>query len=159
MRTPRAPRTLAANPLAAAMTPMIDVVFLLLVFFLCTASFQEPEENLAASLAYQSADAGSGAGEATRPPLEEIAIAGRRVEGRTLWTVNDGPQAADPATLARLLADLAAIDRSLPVTIDPAAGVPMGDAVAAYDAARAAGLGRVLLVASDAGADEGEPAR
>ena len=28
------------------MTPMIDVVFLLLIFFICTASFQIVEQNL-----------------------------------------------------------------------------------------------------------------
>ena len=39
------------------MTPMIDVVFLLLVFFLCTASFEQPEEDLAASLVVQTSSA------------------------------------------------------------------------------------------------------
>ena len=34
------------------MTPMIDVVFLLLIFFVCTASFQIAEALLPAPLAY-----------------------------------------------------------------------------------------------------------
>src|SRR5262245_58567237 len=32
------------------MTPMIDMVFLLLVFFVCTAGFDRPEENLPSNL-------------------------------------------------------------------------------------------------------------
>ncbi|HBT77287.1 MAG TPA: hypothetical protein DEB39_10285, partial [Planctomycetaceae bacterium] len=33
------------------MTPMIDVIFLLLIFFICTASFQRIEQLLSANLA------------------------------------------------------------------------------------------------------------
>lgn len=157
MRPPALHARTGANPLAAAMTPMIDVVFLLLVFFLCTASFEQPEETLAASLAYRSEASGAGSPDTPRPPLEEIAIVGRRIEGRTVWTVNDGPQAADRGALAQLLADLAAIDPTLPVTVDPGVGVPLGDAVAAYDAARSAGMRRVLLVAAAAAPPEARP--
>ena len=45
-----------------AMTPMIDVVFQLLIFFICTASFQLAEELLPTSLAIT--------GDAAAPSIE-----------------------------------------------------------------------------------------
>lgn len=146
MRAPAARRATSANPLAAAMTPMIDVVFLLLVFFLCTASFDEPEQNLAASLTVASSEAG--AGEAELPELDDVTLVGQTVGDRTTWTLNAGRATSDLAELTSLLQQLAAIDRGLPVTIDAGPAVPLGDVVRAYDAARAAGFARVLLTAS-----------
>lgn len=146
MRPPRLRPAVDGNPASAAMTPMIDVVFLLLVFFLCASSFDRPEQNLAASLAV--ADNREGAGADTPPPeLEEITVAARYDAGRTSWAVNDGAPTADLSELQSLLRRLAAVERSLPVTIDARPDVPMGDVVAAYDAARAAGFGRVVLAA------------
>jgi biopolymer transport protein ExbD len=135
------------NPLGSSITPMIDVVFLLLVFFLCSSSLEEPEQNLAASLVVASQTPGAGASQQTPPELEDVKIVGESREGATIWTVNGGRQTADLAELTALLGQLAAIDRSLPLTIDAGAAVPMGDVVGAYDAARAAGFGRVLLAA------------
>ena len=149
MRSPVHRRRIGANPLASAMTPMIDVVFLLLVFFLCTASFEQPEEDLAASLVVETSSAAGGAGEFALPEaLDEVNVTGRLTPGGVVWSVNDGPTVASPAELARLLAQLAAIDRGLPVTIDSGPKVPLADVVQAYDASRVAGFGRVLLMAS-----------
>lgn len=132
------------NPLATAMMPMIDVVFLLLVFFLCTASFEEPEQNLAASLSIVSLTPGAGA-DTTPPELDDVTLVGSSFNGVTTWTVNAGRSTTDEAELAELLRQLATIDRGLPVTIDAGPTVPMRDVVGAYDAARSAGFGRVLL--------------
>ncbi|QDT70397.1 Biopolymer transport protein ExbD/TolR [Planctomycetes bacterium MalM25] len=155
MKTPK-PRALsAATPLASAMTPMIDVVFLLLVFFLCTASFDRPEENLAASLIVESTEAGAGQATTEPPELDDVTIVGATTGGVTAWTLNEGRTTTDLTELTGLLQQLAAIDRALPVTIDAGPDVPMRDVVGAYDAARSAGFGRVLLAASaDAGGTE-----
>lgn len=147
MKAPALPRRGGGNPIGAVMTPMIDVVFLLLVFFLCTSSFEEPEQNLAASLVVASQTPGAGASQPAPPELEDVKIVGESRGGVTVWTVNSGRQTADLAELTTLLEQLAAIDRALPVTIDAGATVPMRDVVGAYDAARAAGFGRVLLAA------------
>jgi biopolymer transport protein ExbD len=133
--------------MGAAMTPMIDVVFLLLVFFLCTSSFEEPEQNLAASLVVAEQTPGAGASMTPPPDLEDVKIVGQSRGDVTTWTVNEGRQTTDLAELTTLLRQLAAIDRALQVTIDAGAAVPMRDVVGAYDAARAAGFGRVLLAA------------
>ncbi len=147
MKAPALPRRGGGNPIGAVMTPMIDVVFLLLVFFLCTSSFEEPEQNLAASLVVAQQTPGAGAAMTPPPELEDVKIVGEMRGDSTLWTVNGGRQTTDLAELTTLLKQLAAIDRALPVTIDAGAAVPMRDVVGAYDAARAAGFGRVLLAA------------
>ncbi len=147
MKAPASTRRVGGNPIGAVMTPMIDVVFLLLVFFLCTASFEEPEQNLAASLVVASQDPGAGASQETPPELEDVTIAGEWRGDATHWTVNGGRETANLAELTTLLSELAAIDRSLPVTIDAGQDVPMSDVVGAYDAARAAGFAKVLLAA------------
>lgn len=155
MKRPPTRALSAAAPLASAMTPMIDVVFLLLVFFLCTASFDRPEENLAASLIVESTESGAGQTTTEPPELDDVTIVGATQGGVTAWTLNEGRSTADLTELTSLLSQLAAIDRALPVTIDAGADVPMRDVVGAYDAARSAGFGRVLLAASaDAGGGE-----
>jgi biopolymer transport protein ExbD len=147
MKTPKRAGAGMGNPLGSSITPMIDVVFLLLIFFLCSSSLQEPEQNLAASLVIASQAPGAGASQQAPPELEDVKIVGESQGDVTVWTVNSGRQTADLAELTTLLAQLAAIDRALPVTIDAGGAVPMRDVVGAYDAARAAGFGRVLLAA------------
>ncbi|MEO0529566.1 MAG: biopolymer transporter ExbD [Planctomycetota bacterium] len=144
MRPPAHRSAAGGNPLTTAMMPMIDVVFLLLVFFLCTASFEEPEQNLAASLRVAQLDPGAGT-ESAPPELDDVTIVGRVVGESMTWTVNAGRSTASLGELTSLLGQLATIDRGLPVTIDAGPRVPMRDVVGAYDAAREAGFGRVLL--------------
>jgi biopolymer transport protein ExbD len=130
------------------MTPMIDVVFLLLVFFLVTASFQEPEGGLAASVIVESKPGAGGSPlDAPPPDLDEVLVVGTRSGNAVRWTVGER-RAADAAELATVLRDLAAVARDLPVTIDAGPDVPLGSIVEAYDAARAAGLPKVRLAAS-----------
>lgn len=148
MKSPTTRHAVGGNPLATAMTPMIDVVFLLLVFFLCTASFDEPEQNLAASLTLESREVGPGSAEIDLPELDDVTLVGQTLGGATTWTLNAGRATNDLDELTTLLQELAAIDRGLPVTIDSGPAVPLRDVVGAYDAARAAGFGRVLLTAS-----------
>lgn len=147
MKSPTLARRVGGNPIGAVMTPMIDIVFLLLVFFLCTSSFEEPEQNLAASLVVTTQTPGAGVSQEIPPELEDVTILGESRGGVTAWTVNGGRQTADLGELTTLLGQLAAIDRALPVTIDAGQQVPMRDVVGAYDAARAAGFDRVLLAA------------
>ena len=136
-------------PLGAAITPMIDVVFLLLVFLLCTASLEAPESDLAASLRVE-ANVGAGVGDPAEPDdtLASIEVVGRRVGQQTRWAVNGGAEAEGGPGLESLLGKLGSIDTTLPITIDAQSDVPVGDVVAAYDAARRVGFGRVLLAAS-----------
>ena len=52
-------------PIELNLTSMIDVIFLLLIFFVCTSSFDEPEKNLPTNLA------GQGIAQERQRPQEE----------------------------------------------------------------------------------------
>lgn len=121
-----------------AMTPMIDVVFMLLIFFVWTASFQVAELVLPSSLVTQS---GAGAVQLD-PDLEDLDRVVVRVGwdgARPSWAVNDMPLVSLGAVRQRL-ATVAAIKADLPVLVDPRPEVPLGHVIDVYDLARQAGF-------------------
>ena len=79
----------------STMTPMIDVVFLLLVFFVWTASFQLAEQILPSQV---SAQAGNQAQADVDPPpeqdFEKIVVRIRWDGASPLWSINDDPVAS-----------------------------------------------------------------
>lgn len=144
------PRQRLGEPLEVKMTPMIDVVFLLLIFFIWTSSFQEPEFDLPSSLAQVPA-AGTESATQQPPPAEvfdEIVIrlisAGDGVEIRL-----NGQAVQSVEVLGRRLAAILDLGVQPPVIIDPDDEVTMGMAVQAYDASRLAGADRVLFAARE----------
>lgn len=127
------------------LTPMIDVVFLLLVFFLWTTSFENPEFDLPGSIA--DSPIGGGVGVAERPtpePFDEIVIRLVRAGDADRWLINDQP-VADANELRQRVAEIVALGVQPPVIVDPDDEIPVGIAVRAYDAARAGGADRVLF--------------
>jgi biopolymer transport protein ExbD len=127
------------------MTPMIDVVFLLLVFFVCTSGFDRPEEVLQSNLSLP----GTGGVQAVpreEDDFEEIVIRLRREDEVTEYRVGER-RIASEAELRAVLSELAAIDTSLAVVLDAAPGVPLGDVIDAYDGCRAAGFSRIQFAA------------
>ena len=127
------------------MTPMIDVVFLLLIFFVCTASFQAIELILPSNLLVSSS---SSLEVPLTPPedLEEIVIEVLPASDQVAWTVNGQPCTTRDA-LRELLAAVASIDSSLPAIIDCDDRVPLAEAIATYDLARSVGLAKVQFAA------------
>ena len=133
--------------ISLAMTPMIDVVFLLLIFFVCTASFQPVEAVLPSDLVLS----GTGTINAPvepAPELEEVVIRCLWQADGTLWTVNDQPCPTHDQ-LHAMLRTIAEIDVALPVIVDADGPVPVGDVIAAYDASRSAGFQAVRFAATD----------
>jgi len=128
-----------------AMTPMIDVVFLLMIFFLCTASFQMLEEILPTSLAGIAGSAVVSPVE-VHPELEHVVVRATRESGNTHWTVNERP-CPSLAEVRQVLAAVAVIDRSLPVILDVADDVPLGDMIEVYDLCRLAGFEKIQFAA------------
>lgn len=117
-----------------AMTPMIDIVFQLMIFFICTASFQAPEELLPSHLAIASGSSSTPPTE-LEPELERIVVQATYAEGRASWVVNDRA-AASLAEVREVLHAIAQIDRSLPIVLDVAGNVPLGDMIDVYDLCR-----------------------
>jgi biopolymer transport protein ExbD len=140
MKTPRANlRSGSDVDIDSAMTPMIDVVFLLLVFFVWTASFQIAEQMLPAELSSQM---GTDPTTSLQPPpekdIEDIVIA-VDFDGSASWTLN-GQRIADAAAVERRLASIARVDPAATVIVHPAPEVPLEYVIETYDAAKLTGF-------------------
>jgi biopolymer transport protein ExbD len=131
------------------MTPMIDVVFLLLVFFVCTTDFRAVESLLPTPLKAAGATSAAVDPPAEPPELEElenIVIRLFLAEGQPRWEVN-ARVCREPAELHETLRRLAAIERRLPVVLDIDGAVPLGVAIDLYDRCRLAGFERLRFAA------------
>lgn len=127
----------------SAMTPMIDVVFLLLVFFVWTVSFQVIEQILPSELSSQ---VGSEPSEIEEPPPEAnfdnvvVKIGWDGVNPN--WQLNDQPLASI-AALKTQLALISGIKADAPVILDPDGTVPLGHVIEVYDVSKLAGFAKV----------------
>ena len=144
----------------ADLTPMIDVVFLILVFFLCTLRFRDLEGQLQASLPK---DVGGGAQALLPCPLElsirvlepgerrdalrpERPWAGRgpfEFVGRRLSYAIGPRRMADLDAVRRQLGSLRAQDPDYRLSLDPGPGAVHGDVLPVLDAAIEAGFTKV----------------
>ncbi|MCH2128935.1 MAG: biopolymer transporter ExbD [Pirellulaceae bacterium] len=125
-----------------AMTPLIDVVFLLLVFFVWTASFQVTEYVLPTEL---STTSGSG-NEQVTPDLsldfEPIVIQLLWRDARPAYVVNN-TLVDSLDDIEKMLHTIAGIQPDNPVIIDPEPAVPFGHVIQVYDQSRIAGFEQV----------------
>ena len=122
------------------MAPMIDVVFLLLIFFMCTSSFGENEGQLPAQIPLTSPQA--------RRLLEDfgpIRITVRPSGSGPEVSCDGQPCASFDALLAKLQARRAIIDA--PVVIEGDKQVAFGPMVAALDTCYRANFRRVAFSA------------
>jgi biopolymer transport protein ExbD len=125
---------------------MIDVVFLLLIFFVWTSSFEIPEFDLPSAIA-ESPAGGSEANVSETPPVEvfdEIVIKLFVEDARTLIEFN-GERMANVAELRDKVTAILQLGVQPPVIVDPADRVTMDRAIEVYDAVRMAGADRVLF--------------
>ena len=120
------------------MAAMIDVVFLLLIFFMCTSSFVRPERNLRSRLPQAGAP-----GAADAEPLDPVRIRLSRSPAGVVVTCDDQACATTDRLVGMLRARRALGDPS--VIIQGAAAVPFGRMVTALDACHRAGLYRVAF--------------
>ena len=129
------------------MTPMIDVVFLLLIFFVWTASFQVVEYLLPSKVSAQSGTAA----EAEIPPelldLEQVVVRLIANGSSVQWMMNDEILAGLSDVEARLH-QVAAIRNDIPVIVDPEKKIRLGDVINVYDAAMRAGFHSIQFTTS-----------
>ena len=122
-----------------AMTPMIDVVFLLLIFFVWTASFQTVELLLPSRL---SVSEGRGDDSEVSPEqldVEQVVIRITKTAETVRWIVND-ESLPDLAAVGRRLAAVARVRKDIPVIVDPDDLVRLGIVIEAYDLATSHGF-------------------
>ncbi len=142
------------------MTPMIDVTFLLLIFFLCTLKFKTLEGYLAGYLPKDAGPVGT-----TEPPPEPIdlevsvleegtrisAVSGRPFTAASHGRFDFGPDRvlqyrvgprffATPAAVAARVLELSRLNPDRKVTIDVTPGVVYGEVVPVLDGVLGAGL-------------------
>ncbi len=135
----------------SAMTPMIDVVFLLLVFFVWTASFQIVEHVLPSKM---SAQLGSDAAvEVDLPPPDDLDDVVVRIgwNGNVpTWQVNSEP-VDSLAVVEQQLKVISSIEVGVPVILHPEPTVPLGHVIQAYDVAKVAGFNQVSFAVNPQG--------
>lgn len=137
MRRP-SPYTDRREAIDLKMTPMIDVVFLLMIYFIWSSSFGVSELLMPSDVAPETS--GAGTSPSTEPPLpiadfEKIIVRIVTGPGGVGWRVNDQP-VASLADLQRQLQPIANIKRDAPVVLHPDPEVPLGDVIDVFDLAR-----------------------
>lgn len=135
-----------------AMTPMIDVIFLLLVFFVCTASLQMIEQILASQM---STTIGNDPSEIEQPPPEEldfdqVVIRIGWNEDRPTYAINRAPLESIDEVRERLKS-LSTVRVDIPLILHPDPPVPMGYVISAYDEAKLAGFPKVSFAVNPQG--------
>lgn len=110
------------------MTSMIDVVFLLLIFFMVTASFSADEDKLSAAIGAE----GAGAASALQPQVVRV----RDIDGVTVFEIGSHRL----RTVRSLENVLSALPKEQGVVFRVSDGVPIQDAASALQAAHNAGF-------------------
>lgn len=130
MRIPSAHRSTGA-PDNSTMTPMIDVVFLLLIFFICASARQTREALLPTTLP-------PGAIESAQVPakipiqVDQALVNLKRRDGTIVAEMN-GTDYQSLDLLEAQLKTLAAASTDVPVILDIDGPVPFGDVIRIYD--------------------------
>lgn len=132
------------------MTPMIDVVFLLLVFFLATASFELAEQLLPTPVS-QGAESPVGANAPTALPtaaVNDCVIRMRWIEdgGAIVYELN-GEAMADRESLLHRVQPILAAAADIPMIVDPDETIPLATVVSLYDRLRQLGGTQVYFSA------------
>ena len=130
----------SGTDLDAAMTPMIDVVFLLLVFFVWTASFQIIEQILPSELSSQM---GTEPTDFTDPPpdsdFDRVVVRIGWDGANPNWKLNELPVNSIAQLRDQLIA-ISGIKSDAPVILHPDGQVPLGFVIEAYDVCKLAGF-------------------
>ena len=133
------------------LTPMIDCVFLLMVYFIWSSSFAITEQLLPSQLSLESPSAAAGASDLPPPPeadFEEVVVRILWQDHAATWTVNDTP-AASLAELRDTLQTIADIKRDAPVILHPEPRAPLGEVIRVFDLSRLVGFEKVRFAATD----------
>ncbi len=127
------------EPADINLTPLIDVVFLLLIFFMVSTTFKDDARLRVQLPQAQGEDV----------PAEEPAMIRVVIDRSGRYFVNDQALVdAKTATLVKVLIEQRGKDTSLPVLIQADANTPHQAVMTAMDAASQAGLHRIAFAAT-----------
>lgn len=129
------------------MTPMIDVIFLLLIFFVCTASFQPVEEVLPTNLSLPGTVDSPVEIEDVLEDLDEIIVKILWTGDRPGWRINQR-EYGELDDVGSVLEAMAEVKLDLPVILDVDGDVPLENVIDVYDLCRRIGLQRIQFAVS-----------
>jgi len=137
------------QPLDVKMTPMIDVVFLLLVFFVWTASFQIVERVLPSAVSEVTSTQPAAA---DRPPppeadFHDVVVRILWASEAPQWLINEQP-CADLTEVQQRLTTIHTANAQTPVIIHPDSDTPLGYVIEVYDVSRRVGFDKVQFAVS-----------
>lgn len=141
MRRP-SPFTQQHRDFDVKLTPLIDVVFLLMVFFIWTSSFTLVERALPSRVSSSASGAGQPVSNEPPPPEADFDAVVVRVlgsQGNVTWQLRGKPVASLTELLSRLR-PIAEVNPAAPVIVHPDADTPLGQVIDVYDLARQAGF-------------------
>ena len=134
------------NPVNMNVVPMIDILFCLCVFFMCSFKFKELEGRLGAWLPK---DLGNGPMLTDPPPEIRVALTWDSEQERTVRRFGQRTVDSDDelsALLSSMHADYVLMGRdNVPVTVDGDERVPWNQVVSVLDMAKRLGIERVEL--------------
>lgn len=144
MRRP-SPFTDRRDPVDIKMTPMIDVVFLLMIYFIWSSNTGIAEQLLPSSISPPTTGAGNTSPDTPPPPdieFEPVVVRVVLVNGEVGWRVNETPMPSF-AELQTKLTALARIKRDAPIVLHPDPEVPLGHVIDVFDLSRLIGFEKV----------------
>ena len=132
------------KPAELQMTPIIDVIFLLLIFFMCTAQFYPPEEILPMETTLP----GNVPAEVVLPDpvnLDTVLIQ-ISFDQEPRWKI-EGNKCSTLHEVENILRLLQNTKPDIPVIIESADVVPIEEVIDVYDLCRFVGLSRIQFAA------------
>ena len=138
------------QPLDVKMTPMIDVVFLLLIFFVWTASFHIVEHVLPSSVSEITGNESLSPNEPPPPEADfhDVIVRVLCADGRVSWRIGDEPL-SDLEGVEAKLARIFQANADAPLIIDPDDATPLGAVIDVYDLSRRIGFDEVQFAAAE----------
>jgi len=122
-----------------SMTSMIDVIFLLLIFFVCTANFEKLEALLATELASSGVTGGVAVPQPEILNLDHARISISYTNGKPAWQV-EGHNCRSLRDLQAVLVQIARAKDDFPIVISCDENVPIEFWLDVIDACRQVGL-------------------
>ena len=154
MRIPTAHSRRTPIDFQTAMTPLIDIVFQLLIFFICASTGQLRELILPTDFA--AGALGSQVAPPVEQPLGEVWIRLTRQLDITVMRVESREIRELPEWESTLQA-LAKAAKEIPVVLDIDSDVPIGDAIAVYDTCQSVGFLSISFAAESRKTQPSEP--
>lgn len=149
MKVPHSSQRRGGGGIEINMTPMIDMVFLLIVYFVWTSGDLAQEMLLPSRIAEQAGTQATANTEIPPPEadFDPVVVLIAWQNDVPQWRVNDRPLASLDE-LREILANLAEIKRDAPVILHPDPEVPLGSVIDVYDLSRVIGFEKVQFATS-----------